>query len=151
MGGSITAAVREMTRADAERVAALSGELGYPSTPAQIEARFRAIEGHTDAKVLVATGPDGLVVGWVHVFGLRLMESEGAAEVGGLVVDSRVRGHGIGRSLMAAAEGWALERGYTRMCVRSNTVRLETHKFYQRLGYAIVKSQHKFQKPLRRP
>ncbi len=148
MGGSITTTVRDMTGADAERIAALAGELGYPSTPAQIEARFHAIEGRDDSQVLVAADQDGQVLGWVHVFGLHLMESEGAAEVGGLVVDSRFRGCGIGRSLMAAAEAWARDRGYIGMCVRSNTIRLETHEFYQDLGYTIVKSQHKFQKSL---
>jgi GNAT superfamily N-acetyltransferase len=137
-----------MTAADAERVASLSGELGYPSTRAQIEARFRAIEGDPDSRVFVAATPEAGVCGWVHVLGLHLMESEGAAEVGGLVVDSRVRGQGIGRALMAAAETWARERGYARVTVRSNVVRAETHRFYQNLGYAIVKSQHKFQKSL---
>ena len=76
------------------------------------------------------------------------MESEGGAEVGGLVVDSRARGQGIGRSLMAAAESWTRERGYTRLMLRSNTIRAEAHRFYQGLGYTIVKSQHKFQKPI---
>jgi len=72
--------------------------------------------------------------------------SEGTAEVGGLVVDSRARGKGIGRTLMTAAEAWARERGYTRLMLRSNTIRAEAHRFYQNLGYTIVKSQHKFQK-----
>lgn len=137
-----------MTAEDAARVAALAGELGYPSTLAQIEKRFRAVEGDEDARVFVAEDAEGQVQGWVHVFGLHLMESEGAAEVGGLVVDSRVRGRGIGRTLMAAAEAWARERGYTRVTLRSNVIRTETHRFYQGLGYTIVKSQHKFQKPI---
>ncbi len=139
-----------MTASDAGQVAALAGELGYPSTPEQIGARFRTIEENPDSRVFVATDAEGLVLGWVHVFGLHLMESEGAAEVGGLVVDSRARGRGIGRSLMAAAEAWALQRGHTRVTLRSNTIRTETHRFYQGLGYTIVKSQHKFQKPIGR-
>jgi len=72
--------------------------------------------------------------------------SEGTAEVGGLVVDSQSRGRGIGRSLMAAAEAWTRERGYSQLMLRSNTIRTEAHRFYQKLGYTIVKSQHKFQK-----
>ncbi len=137
-----------MTASDAGQVASLAGQLGYPSTPAQIETRFRAIEGDPDSSVFVAVDSGGPVLGWVHVFGHHLMESEGAAEVGGLVVDSRVRGRGIGRSLMAAAEAWARERGYARLTLRSNIIRAEAHRFYQGLGYTIVKSQHKFQKPL---
>ena len=148
MRGSITTAIRPMTFSDFEQVATLAGELGYPSSRAQIEARFRDMEGDPDSRVFVATDPDGRVWGWVHVFGHHLMVSEGAAEVGGLVVASTARGHGIGRSLMASAEAWARERGYTRLTLRSNTIRTEAHRFYQDLGYTIVKSQHKFQKPL---
>lgn len=149
MTGSSTTTVRAMTAADAERVATLSGELGYPSTPEQIAARFRAMQEHPDASVLVASDADGLVRGWVHVYGHRQMESEGAAEVGGLVVESESRGHGIGTMLLAAAESWARGRGYARVTLRSNVIRADAHRFYQRLGYAIVKSQHKFEKPLR--
>jgi GNAT superfamily N-acetyltransferase len=148
MSGSSTTTVREMTAADAERVAALSGQLGYPSTPEQIRERLLRIEGHPEARVWVACDSEGRVQGWVHVYGHRQLESGGAAEVGGLVVDESVRGRGMGRALMAAAESWARERGYERLTLRSNVMRNEAHRFYQRLGYTIVKSQHKFQKPI---
>ena len=148
MTGSSTTTVRAMTAGDAERVAALSGELGYPSTPAQIVERFRAMQEHPEASVFVSTDPDGRVRGWIHVYGHRQMESDRAAEIGGLVVDAESRGQGHGRALMAAAEAWARERGYERVTLRSNVVRAEAHRFYQNLGYTIVKSQHKFQKPI---
>ncbi len=137
-----------MRIADAETVAGLSGQLGYPSTRAQIERRFRATEGDPDSRIFLAEGVDGAVLGWLHVFGVHLLESEGQAEIGGLVVDSRVKGQGVGTALVNAAEAWARERGYTDMAVRSNVIRTEAHKFYQRRGYTIIKSQYKFQKPL---
>ena len=143
--------VRPMTPGDTEAVAELAGQLGYPSTPAEIERRFRAIDGDPDSTVMIAEDGRGTVLAWVHVFANHLLESDGAAEVGGLVVDSRARGQGVGKRLMEAAESWAREHGYTKVCVRSNTIRLETHKFYQHLGYTILKSQHKFQKSLREP
>jgi len=148
MDGSITTTIRAMTLEDSEQVAGLAGELGYPSTHAQISARLRRTQDDPDSRVFVAADTDGRVWGWVHVFGLNLMESEGQAEVGGLIVDSRGRGKGIGRSLMAAAEAWARERGYRRLTLRSNTIRTEAHRFYQDLGYTIVKTQHKFLKQL---
>ncbi len=149
MSAALETTVRAMTLADAERVAALAGELGYPSTPAQVEARLCAIQGNIGtSQVFVAADPEGRAWGWVHVFGHQLMESEGQAEVGGLVVDSRARGRGIGTSLMAAAEAWAREGGFKLLSLRSNVIRAEAHRFYQNLGYSIVKSQYKFQKPL---
>jgi len=148
MSGSSTTTIREMTEGDAEQVAALSGELGYPSTPAQIRARLLAIEGHPDARVFVASELGGRVRGWVHVFGHRQLESDGAAGVGGLVVEAGSRGHGIGRALMDVAESWARERGYQRVTIPSNVIRDQAHRFYQRLGYTIVKTQHKLEKPI---
>jgi len=148
MARSIAIAVRPMSFADAPRVAALAGELGYPSTETQIESRFREVERDEDSKILVATGEDGKIWGWVHVFGHRVIVSDGQAEVGGLVVDSRIRGRGIGRTLMAAAEEWARSRGYRVIVLRSNTIRTEAHRFYRDLGYDVTKSQHKFQKAL---
>ena len=148
MTGSSTTTVRGMTVGDAERVAELSGQLGYPSTPAQILERFRAMREHPEAAVFVAADADGRVRGWIHVYGHRQMESDRAVEIGGLVVDAAARGQGHGRALRAAAESWARERGYERVTLRSNVVREDAHRFYQNLGYTIVKSQHKFQKPI---
>jgi GNAT superfamily N-acetyltransferase len=138
-----------MTAADAERVAALAGELGYPSTPAQITARLLAMGANPESSALVALDAGGTIQGWVHVYGRRHVESDVSAEIGGLVVDPASRGQGIGRALMEAAESWARERGYGRVTLGSSTVRVETHQFYQRLGYAILKSQYRFQKPIR--
>ena len=47
-----------------------------------------------------------------------------------------------------AAEAWALERGYTAVCLRSNQRRVDAHRFYKRLGYEIVKSQFTFSRSL---
>ncbi len=151
MGCSMTTTVREMTAADSDRVAVLAGELGYPTTHAEIEVRFREIEGRRDSQVLVAVDGEDRVVGWVHIHGHLAIVVDRTAEIGGLVVDSRSRGRGIGRFLMTAAEAWARGRGYRRLVLRSNTIRTEAHRFYQDLGYTIVKSQHAFQKSLLDP
>jgi len=149
MTGSSTTTVRGMTAEDAERVAALSEELGYPSTPAQIAARFQAVQERSDASVFVAADASGRVQGWVHVYGRYHLESDRTAEIGGLVVASESRGRGIGRSLMDAAESWARARGYGQVRLGSNVLRAETHRFYQNLGYTIAKSHYRFQKSIR--
>ena len=88
MTGSSTTTVRAMTANDAERVATLSGELGYPSTAEQIRERFRAVQERSDASVWVAVDVDDRVQGWVHVYGRYHLESDRTAEIGGLVVAS---------------------------------------------------------------
>ncbi len=137
-----------MSRRDAEAVAGLSGQLGYPSSPADIERRFRALEGAPDSHAFVAENEAGAIIGWLHVCGTRHIESDAVAEVVGLVVAEGERGRGTGRALMAAAEQWARGRGFADVTVRSNVIRSDAHAFYRRLGYGIVKSQYKFHKKL---
>jgi len=137
-----------MTFADAPAVARLATQLGYPSTAAQIERRFRALGESPDARALIAEGPDGAVLGWVHVYGTRHLESDATAEIGGLVVDEAARGQGVGSALMIAGEAWARERGYESASIRSNVVRVEAHEFYKSRGYEVVKSQYRLRKRL---
>jgi GNAT superfamily N-acetyltransferase len=133
---------------DAAAVARLATQLGYPSTAAQIERRFRALDESPDARALIAQGPDGAVLGWVHVYGTRHLESDPSAEIGGLVVDEAARGRGVGSALMTSAEAWARERGYEVVRIRTNVIRTEAHEFYKSRGYEVVKSQYRLRKNL---
>ncbi len=133
---------------DAASVARLATQLGYPSTAAQIERRFHALGESPDARALVAHAADGTVVGWIHVYGTRHLESDPGAEIGGLVVDEAARGQGVGSALMASAEAWAKERGYEVVRVRTNVVRVEAHEFYKSRGYQVIKSQYRLGKRL---
>ncbi|HEX2642580.1 MAG TPA: GNAT family N-acetyltransferase [Thermoanaerobaculia bacterium] len=134
--------IRPADSADAPSLAALSGQLGYPSTPAQIAARLAVLAETADA-VRVAE-VDGQVAGWIHVGSHRPLESEPSAEISGLVVDEAHRGQGIGRLLVEAALAWARERGYAGIRVRSNVVRADAHRFYEGLGFQRVKTQVTF-------
>jgi GNAT superfamily N-acetyltransferase len=143
--------VRPMVAGDAPEVARLATQLGYPSSGLQIEKRWETVCSSPDAKALVATDPQDIVLGWIHVFATRMLESDSVAEIGGLVVDEGARGRGIGTILVAAAEAWAIEHGFSAVTVRSNVIRKEAHAFYQRLGYDVQKSQVKFRKTLPLP
>lgn len=147
--GAVEIALRPAQLADASVLAALSGQLGYPSSAEEMQARLQAILGREEHAIFVAE-QGGRVVGWIHVFILRLVEANPEAEIGGLVVDEVCRGQGIGRGLVRLAEDWARARGCATIAVRSNVVRERTHRFYEGLGYARVKAQYTFRKPLLR-
>jgi GNAT superfamily N-acetyltransferase/heme-degrading monooxygenase HmoA len=139
--------IRPATSADAAAIAALSGQLGYPSTEEEIRTRLEILEAGGSTSVLVAES-DGRIDGWIAVrFDLSL-ETGAFAEIAGLVVDEAARGKGIGASLVEAAEEWAKERGHTRIRVRSNVVREAAHRFYERLGYLPKKKQQVFDKEI---
>ena len=138
--------IRPAALADAADLAALSGQLGYPSTPAQIAARLAALAGAADAVQVAEV--DGRVAGWIHVCSHRPLESEPSAEIAGLVVDESRRGRGIGRLLVEAALAWARRQGYAGIRVRSNVVRADAHRFYEGLGFQRVKTQVTFTRPV---
>jgi ribosomal protein S18 acetylase RimI-like enzyme len=140
-------AIRQMQLEDAPAVAALTTELGYPSTGDEIARRYRFIGGRSDTCLFIAQQA-GDVVGWIHVQATHSLENDPRAEIWGLVVSESVRGTGAGRRLVEAAESWAKARGLEVMAVRSNQLRTGARGFYEHLGYAITKTQNAFRKNL---
>jgi GNAT superfamily N-acetyltransferase len=135
--------IRAAGASDAERLAPLLEQLGYPAEVAEIHARLSAPDG--ESVVLVAVRERNLI-GFVAV-AIALDFIVGTrATILGLVVADGSRSSGIGAALLAAAERWAFERGAPSLGVRSNVVRDRAHRFYERHGYRRVKSQHVFEK-----
>jgi GNAT superfamily N-acetyltransferase len=140
--------VRAAVKSDVEAIARLAGELGYPSTAAQVRERLDAIEGHAQHATFVAVSPGGEVVGWIDLCLVRSLTTDPRAEITGLVVDSAIRAAGVGQLLVNRGEAWAREMGLKTIGLHSNTIRERAHGFYLRLGYAVIKSQKVFRKSL---
>ena len=60
---------------------------------------------------------------------------DGRGYVGLLAVDPPRKGHGIGKILMLAAEGWCRESGCSVVDLSVVSVRTELFPFYAALGY----------------
>jgi ribosomal protein S18 acetylase RimI-like enzyme len=143
-----TVTIRTAVLEDAPRLADLSGVLGYPASATTLAGRLERLLGRPEHILLVAELPGGPVVGWLHASEQDLLETGLRAEIVGLVVDADHRGLGVGRRLVARVEEWAAARGLEHLHVRSNVARLESHPFYERLGYVKVKTQHAYRKVL---
>jgi GNAT superfamily N-acetyltransferase len=131
---------------DAEEVAHLAGQLGYPSTAHEIATRFRSLRLGEEGAAYVAQARNAGLLGWIHVEERQLIESDPFAEITGLVVDSEARRTGIGRALVEEAERWAAGRGLPQVRVRSNTARDLARPFYERMGYTVSKTQYVLRK-----
>ncbi|AXI02482.1 GNAT family N-acetyltransferase [Aquirhabdus parva] len=131
--------IRKAQLGDAEILAELSRQLGYPSTVAEVLERLEAILSQLDHHVLIAE-IHGQVVGWVHIFTAYRVESSPFAEIGGLVVDQNFRGKGIGLELVIQSKQWASDQGLGQIRVRSNVMREAAHRFYQRIGFEQSKT-----------
>ncbi len=135
--------IRAARTYDAAAIAALCGELGYASTRQQVVSRLAAIEAG-NARVWVAENAAGEVVAWLHIACQDSLLGDDGAEIHGLIVTRAARGMGLGRALIEHAVRWASERGCTRLCVRSRVERERAHRFYQREGFVVTKSQRVF-------
>jgi len=140
--------LRLLESTDADAVSALLPDLGYEATPDQVARRLAALRAWPDQEAFVAE-IDGVVVGLCHVQGVRMLISEGYAEIQALVVSEARQGEGLGRKLVAHACDWAFARGYERVRLRSNVTREAAHAFYEHLGFEKSKASFAFE--LRRP
>jgi GNAT superfamily N-acetyltransferase len=126
--------IRRGRNSDAQRLAELSGQLGYPTTAAEITGRLRRLKPASNNALFVAQAPGTGVVGWAHVSVTHLVEVGTRAELNGLIVAEGQRSLGAGARLLET--------------VRSNVIRERAHKFYERQGYEHYKTQKAFRKPL---
>ena len=139
--------IRIAQASDAPGIAALTTQLGYEVAASTVAERLARMLAKGDQQFLVAES-DGDLVGWVHVVISEFVESGSFAVIGGLVVDRGYRKKGIGRLLVAQAEAWARSQGCSIVRLWSSTERTESHRFYEQLGYANIKTQFSFVKAI---
>ena len=144
------AVIRCARESDAEELARLTAQLGYPVSEAAMRTRMTRVLGCAGNLLLVAECPKPHLVGWIHGYLCQLLESDYRVEIGGLIVDERHRRGGIGRVLVQAVENWALEEGATEVSLRCREERAEAHKFYECLSFQHIKTQRVFRKRLAR-
>ena len=125
----------------------MMADLGYPLTTDQLRQRLREIRAEKDNTVLVAR-LDGIAVGLIHVARLVSLVAEPRAEIRALVVDESVRGKGIGKQLIGAAESWASDHGMKKLRLGTRIHRLEAHAFYEHLGFSLAKEHKIYEKPV---
>ena len=139
--------VRPARLEDAAEIATLATELGYPSDEGEMKRRIEKLL-QSSAYFLAVAEHESRLVGWVAAEKRLLLESGERAEIVGLIVTADARRSGTGLALVRAAETWATQQGMQNMFVRSNVTRLESHPFYERLGYVRTKTQHAYAKQL---
>ena len=128
--------IRAAADPDAESIARLMGELGYPSTPEQVRARMARVAGDDPYAAFVAE-VDGAVAGFLGLqTGWAYEHDRPFARIITLVVDARVRRRGVGAALVEFAEVWARERGAYVLMLTTNVRRQEAHRFYESVGFS---------------
>jgi GNAT superfamily N-acetyltransferase len=125
--------IRAAEAGDAEAVARLLGELGYPAGAATVEVRLERLAIVGD-RVLVAE-VDGDVAGLAHLQVTPAIEHDRpVAKIGALVVEESRRRTGIGRALVEAVEAEARARNCVLLFLTTSESRDDAHAFYELLG-----------------
>ncbi len=137
--------LRPLQACDADALVDLLPDLGYEADAGQIVRRLAALREWPDQEAFVAE-VDGAIVGLCQVQGVRLLVSDGYAEIQALVVAAACQGQGLGRSLVAHACEWAFARGYERVRLRSGVHREAAHAFYEHLGFEKAKASYAFER-----
>jgi len=140
-GGTIAAmtdrqpiTLRAATPDDAERIAALFTDEGYPSGPSDIVERLERFDSEYSRVIVADNG--GEVLGFVAVHALpRFEHSDRIVRIMALVVDAGERGRGIGRLLMEEAERLGREVDAAFAEVTAGHHRPDARRLYEELGY----------------
>ncbi|WP_374606226.1 GNAT family N-acetyltransferase [Thermomonas sp.] len=127
--------LRSAMIADADDVARLLTELGYPCEIDEAAERIDAIAAN-DRQALVLARREGAVCGLVALdFMYYLPLGTITCRVTALVVTPTAQGLGIGRQLLKEAERRARSGGAARIELTSGSQRTEAHAFYRACGY----------------
>ena len=127
--------LRNAVPADADDVAHLLAELGYPCDLADACERVSAILAN-DRQALVLARRNGAVCGLVALdFMYYLPLGTTTCRVTALVVTPTAQGLGIGRALLKEAERRARSGSAARIELTSGSQRTEAHAFYRACGY----------------
>ena len=140
--------IRNASLRDSEFLSELAYQLGYKTSTENIQERLTEIINNQDHCIYVVEDNEN-VIGWIHAFKTLRVESETAVEIGGMVVKENYRSKGIGKALIEKIIEWSLKKGLMRIRVRCNSVRQETPKFYEKLGFVEIKEQRIFDKKIR--
>ncbi len=126
--------IRTATIDDAEAVAKLLTQLGYPSSADDACERIAYLNGEHDAILLAVNGVHICGMATVHI--LPVIHCTGTmARVTAFVVDASTRGRGIGKALLTAIREFAIARKVRRIEVVSGNHRPQAHVFYENAGY----------------
>jgi ribosomal protein S18 acetylase RimI-like enzyme len=136
-------AYRAAQIADSVMVASLVTDLGYPTSPKQMEARLQTIFADRSYATWVAL-TRSRVVGFVGVHVGPLYESDSLyGQIMAIAVSRDYRRMGVGRRLMYLAEEAMIQMGARIFVLGSGNYKADAHAFYETLGYEFTGRRYK--------
>jgi GNAT superfamily N-acetyltransferase len=130
----VTFTIRDARKEDAEQIVELIADLGHAMTIEAVRERIETLERSDRPQIVAARGDRLLGLCGLHVMS-AIHRPQPVGRITVLEVVSDLRGQGIGRGLVEAAEERLRNAGCGLIEVTSNERLIGAHGFYQRLGY----------------
>jgi GNAT superfamily N-acetyltransferase len=127
------------------QIAELTTQSGRPTAAPDVARRVEGLA--KEDRILMAVDGE-LLIGYAHLRVSHDLAFEDTAVVAAIVVRESHRRHGVGRTLIAAAETWARESGRARLLLRTDVVRTPAHAFFVALGYEQASTTLEFVRDL---
>ena len=113
---------------------------GFLSPDSGYAPHLRELGADGTGQVLVAAGPDGLLIGTVMLQfwpqAGQVVKGPGEAEMRALAVRPEARGSGLGRALVAAAMARARQQGVRDLLLLTQPEMKAAHHLYDDAGFA---------------
>ncbi len=127
-------ALRPADGTDAEAIATLFTDEGYPAGPSDIVERLSRFA--SDHSRVVVAEHEGALLGFIAVHALpRFEHDDRIIRVMALVVDAGARERGVGHALLAEAERIGSEIGAAFIEITAGHHRPEARRLYESMGY----------------
>jgi len=127
--------IRQALLRDSIAIHRLLTQLGYPpQNDAFIVSKIESYS--TEGYHLLVGDMDNETVGFISLHWFDIFHSTAKmGRITALCVSEHVRGEGVGRQLLEAAEKFMILKGCSKVEVTSNVKRTLTHEFYLKNGY----------------
>ena len=125
---------------DLEQIAELMTQLrGKDLSAEDIRTDVEAIVKSSVKAIMIAREDDNEIVG-VLVVNILMKLAKREARIDEFVVDSNVRGGGLGKKIIGAALDWAWSKDCNTVELTSRPSRVAANHLYQKLGFALRKT-----------
>ena len=132
----VSVSLRNAMEADAEHVASLLAELGYPSNEADIRDRLRHWL-HSQTSCFLLAQSASKVIGLISAELVPYFPNGSTiCRVTALVVSMNHRGRRVGERLVAGAADFARKHHCSGIEITSAEHRRDAHRFYERVGFS---------------
>jgi len=130
---------RDYCRDDIPELAALTVELGYPTTSIEMAERINFFASNPDYKTIVAE-LNSIIIGYIGMIRINYWEKNGCyIKIQALVVKETARKTGAGKVLIKCAEEWARQNNADMLALTcgNKAEREAAHKFYPKMGFVL--------------